>query len=70
MVCDYKPLKEEKCRIRLTIDGYMLDYNNNVSSPAASLLESKLLLNSVISNAHEGARFMTANVKDFSCNLS
>ena len=70
MVCDYKPLKEEKYRVRLTIGGGVLDYNNNASSPTASLLEEKSLLNSVISDAHEGARFMTADVKDVSCNLS
>ena len=65
MVCDYRPLKEEKYRVRLTIGGDVLEYENNASSPAASLLETKLLLNSVISDAHAGARFMTADLKDF-----
>ena len=65
MVRDYGPLKVEKYRVRLTIGGDVLEYENNASSPAASLLETKLLLNSVISDAHAGARFMTADLKDF-----
>jgi hypothetical protein len=41
-----------------------LDYNDDPSSPAAGLLETKLLLNSVISDAHKGARFMSMDLKD------
>ena len=65
MVCDYKPLKDEKYRVSLTIVGDVLDYNNKTSSPAVSLLEEKFLLNSVILDAHKGARFMTVDVKVF-----
>ena len=43
----------------------MLDYFGDASSPAASLLETKLLINSVISDAHRGAQFCTLDVKDF-----
>ena len=53
MICDYRPLKSEKYRVRLTIGGDVLDYFNDAASPAASLLESKLMLNSVISDAHK-----------------
>ena len=49
----------------MTIGGDVLDYHNNASSPAASLLEAKLLLNSVISDTDKGARFMTADLQDF-----
>ena len=65
MVCDYRPHKQEKHRVRLTVDGDRLPYNDNVSSPAASLLETKLLLNSTISDAYKGAQFMTLDIKDF-----
>ena len=65
MVCNYRPLKEGKYRVRLTIGGDVLYYHNNKSSPAALLLEVKLLLNSVISDADKGTRFMTAYLKDF-----
>ena len=65
IVCDYRPLKKEKYRVSLTIGGDVLEYENNASSPAASLLESKLIIDSVISDAQSGAQFMTADLKDF-----
>ena len=65
MVCDYRPLKKEKFRVRLTLGGDVLEYDGNASSPAASLLEAKLMFNSVISDADKGARFMAADLKDF-----
>ena len=62
MVCDIRPAKSEKYRVRLTIGGDVLDYYGDASSPAASLLETKLLINSVISTP--GARFMSMDLKD------
>ena len=64
MVCNYRPLKEEKYRVRLTIGGNKLDYNNETASPTANLIDTIFLVNSTISNAHEGAKFMTADIKD------
>ena len=42
-------------------------YNTRTTlpQPAASLLETKIVINSVISDAHKGARFMTADLKDY-----
>jgi hypothetical protein len=37
-----------------------LPYDADTGSPAASLLETKLILNSTISDAHKGARFLCA----------
>ena len=65
MVCDYRPLKTEKYRVRLTVGGDKLDYDFDATSPIASLIETKLLLNSVISDSAKGARFMTMDIKDF-----
>ena len=65
IVCDYRPHKQEKHRVRLTVSGDRPPYNDDVASPAASLLETKLLLNSTISDASKGARFMTLDIKDF-----
>ena len=65
MVCDYRPHKDEKHRIRLTVGGDVLPYDDDSASPAASLLESKLLINSTISNASIGAKFVTLDIKDF-----
>ena len=65
MICDYRPHKSEKFRVRLTVGGDRLVYDDDAASPAASLLETKLLLNSTISDASKGARFMTLDIKDF-----
>ena len=63
-ICDYRPLKTEKYRVRLTVGGDKLPYPDDPGSPAASLLETKLIINSTISDAHKGARFMCADLKD------
>ena len=55
MVCDFRPTKMENYRVRLTIGGDVLEYFAGSSSPAASLLETKTLLNSVIPDGHCGA---------------
>ena len=54
MVCDYRPLKEEKYRVRLTIGGDKLEYDNETASPTANLIDRKNLVNSTISDAHQG----------------
>jgi hypothetical protein len=63
-ICDYRPLKSEPYRVRLTVGGDKLPYDDDAGSPAASLLETKLLLNSTISDADRGARFLCADLKD------
>ena len=67
-VCDYRPLKTEPNRVRLTVGGDKLDYPFDASSPASNLIDAKLLLNSTISDAPSGARFMSADLKDFFLN--
>ena len=64
-VCDYRPLKSEPWRVWIVVGGDKLSYNSETGSPAASLLETKILLNSTISDAHKGARFMSMDLKDF-----
>ena len=63
MICDHRLLKTETHQVRLTIGGDVLVYAEDASSPAASLLEAKLLLNSVISDSHLGAQFMSLDIK-------
>jgi hypothetical protein len=63
-ICDLRPLKEEPRRVRLTVGGDKLPYADDPGSPAASLLETKLIINSTISDAHRGARFLCADLKD------
>jgi hypothetical protein len=63
-ICNHRPLKTEPYRVRLTVGGDKLPYDDDAGSPAASLLETKLILNSTISDAAKGARFLTADLKD------
>ena len=64
-ICDYRPLKSEKYRVRLTVGGDRLKYARDAGAPAESLLETKLIVNSTISDAHADARFMCAGLKEF-----
>ncbi len=64
-VYDHHPLKTEPWRVQIVMGGDRLSYSNNTGSPAASLLKTKILLNSTISDADKGARFMSLDLKDF-----
>jgi hypothetical protein len=46
------------------VGGDKLPYDDDSGSPATSLLETKLILNSTISDARRGARFLSADLKD------
>ena len=60
-MCDIKPHKKEKHRIRLTVGGDRLDYHADPSAPAVGLLDTKIHLNSTISHAMQGARYCVAD---------
>jgi len=60
-VCDYRPLKSDPYRVRLDVGGDKLTYADDAGSPAASLIETKLLINSVISTP--GAKFISMDLK-------
>ena len=65
-ICDYHPLKSEKFRVRLTLGGDKLDYPDATTSPTTSLLETKLLINSVISDHKlHNAKLCLMDLKDF-----
>jgi len=51
IVCDYRPLKDKKYRLHITIRGDKLPYTNDTGSLVADFIETKLLLNSTISDA-------------------
>ena len=54
----------DKYCTQLTVGGDCLNYDGNPSSPANSLLETKILINSVISDAKDGAKFLSRDLKD------
>jgi hypothetical protein len=64
-VCAYRPLKDDPFRVRMTVGGDKLSYPDDPSSPSAALIDTKIMINSVISDADCGARFMTGDVKNF-----
>ena len=63
VVCDHRPLKPEPNRCRLFVGGDKLTYDNETAAPAANLLETKIMLDSVISITN--ANFFTIGIKDF-----
>ena len=64
-VCAIRPNKTETHRVRLTLGGNLLDFPGDPSSPAVSTTIAKLHINSTISDAHRGARYMTMDIKNF-----
>jgi hypothetical protein len=64
-VCTMRPGKAELYRIRMTVGGDRLDAFQDVRSPAVGLTDAKIHFNSVISDARRGARYCTADIKDF-----
>jgi len=64
-VLNHKPLKTESHRVRITVGADKLPYDDDAGSPASNLLETKVLINSTISDASKGARFLGADISDF-----
>ena len=53
-----RPLKDEEWIIFLVVGGDLLTYEHDSGSPATDFLETKLLFNSVILHAKQGAIFL------------
>ena len=64
-VLNYKPLKDEKHRVRIIMGGDCITYLYDAGSPSANLNKAKVLLNSTISDAKHSAQFMSADIKDY-----
>ena len=64
-VCDKRPLKPEPYRVRIVVGGDCLSYGEDAASPATDLLETQILINSTISDSDKGARFLSADLKDY-----
>jgi hypothetical protein len=64
-VCTMRPGKSEKYRVRMAVGGDRLDAYQDVRSPAVGVTDTKLHINSVISDAARGARYCTCDIKDF-----
>ena len=55
----------------MTIGGDKPEYLEETASPTASLIETKLLINNVISDHHKhNSKFCSISLKDFFLNMS
>jgi hypothetical protein len=63
IVCDYKPHKQEKERLRLTVGGDRLDYSGDVATSTADITTFKILINSTLST--EDAAMMMMDIKNY-----
>ena len=54
----------------MTVGGDRLDAYQDIHSPAVSITDAKLHLNSTILDARWGALYVTADIKDFFLNLT
>ena len=64
-VCEIKTQKAESHITRLTVGGNILDYYADPSIPTVGILDTKIHLNSAISDAKHGARFCAADIKNY-----
>jgi hypothetical protein len=63
IVCDYKPHKKEKERVRLTVGGHILDYSGDVATSTADITTFKILINSTLST--KDAAMMMMGIKNY-----
>jgi hypothetical protein len=63
IVCDYKPHKQEKELVQLTVGGDMLDYSGDVATSTADITTFKILINSTLST--KDASMMMMDMKNY-----
>jgi hypothetical protein len=63
IVCDYKPHKKEKERVRLTVGGDILDYSGDVTTSTADITTFKILINSTLLT--KDAAMMMMDIKNY-----
>ena len=63
IVCQYRPLKSEPNRTRLTVGGDRLQWLHDTSTDTADLILIKRFFNSILST--KDAKFISADIKDF-----
>jgi hypothetical protein len=62
IVCDYKPHKTEKERVRLTMGGDRLDYSGDAATSTTDITTFRILINSTLSTAD--AAMMMMDIKN------
>jgi hypothetical protein len=62
-VCDFKPNKTEKHRVRLTVGGDILDYSGDTATSTADITKFKILINSTLST--KDAKMMIMDINNY-----
>jgi hypothetical protein len=63
IVCDYKPHKREKERVRLTVGGDRLNYSGDIATSTTDITTFKILINSILST--KDAAMMLMDIKNY-----
>jgi hypothetical protein len=63
VVCDYKPHKQEKEGVRLTVGGEKPDYSGDVATSTADITTFKILINRTLST--KDAAMMMMDIKNY-----
>jgi hypothetical protein len=63
IVCDYKPHKQEKERVLLTVGGDRLDYSGDVATSTADITSLKITINRTLSTKE--ATMMMMDIKSY-----
>ena len=53
-----------RCCVRIVVGGDKLIYDSDSGSPTVDIKETKILFNSIISDAKHGAKFCSMDLKD------
>jgi hypothetical protein len=63
IVCDYKPHRKEKDRVRLTVGSNRLDYSRNVATSTSDITTFNFLINNTMST--KDAEMMMMDIKNY-----
>jgi hypothetical protein len=63
LVCDFKPNKNEKHWVRLTVGGNRLDFSGDTAMSTADITTFKILINSTLST--QEAKMMMMDIKNY-----
>jgi hypothetical protein len=63
MVCDFKPNKNEKHRVRLPVGGDILDYSGDTATSTADITTFKILIKSTLST--QDIKMMMVDIKTY-----
>ena len=64
-LCEHHPLKTKQYIVILVFGGDFLVYEDNPGYPVASIIDTKLLPNSIIYDSQQGAIFMRCDIEYF-----